>query len=200
MAVLAVFGLFYLLTLRQYDPWKVNIWAWTFGLLVTAATLGAVAHGFQMPEMVNQWLWRPLNLILAWLVALFVVAVVYDLWGVELARRVVIPAFTVGLIFFGLTLINPTNFLPFIIYEVVAMLFALGGYGWLMWAGRLPGAGWMTAGVLVTIIAAAVQALWNGKENPLVMIWQFDQNGVYHLIQMVGVALLLVGLRLGLLT
>lgn len=198
--MLALVSLAYLLSLSQHDPWKVKIWAWTFGLLAVAAALGAVAHGFQMSKIVNEWLWRPLNLTLAWLIALFVVAVVYDIWGVALAQRVVLPALVVGLIFFGLTLINPTSFLPFIIYEVAAMLFALGGYGWLMWSGRLPGAGWMTAGVLATISAAVVQALWNGKENPLIIIWQFDQNGVYHLIQMVGVALLLVGLRLGLLT
>jgi hypothetical protein len=47
----------------------------------------------------------------------------------------------------------------------------------------------------VTIIAAAVQVGWNGRDNPLTLLWQFDQNGLYHLIQMVGVALLLVGLR-----
>lgn len=195
-----MFGLFYLLTLSRYDSWKVNLWTWIFGLLAAAAALGAVAHGFKMSPAVNQWLWRPLNLILAWLVAMFVVGVLYDLWGAAPAQRAILPALAVGFIFFGLTLLNPTNFLPFIIYEVVAMLFALGGYGWLWWTGRLPGAGWMTAGVLVTIIAAAVQALWNGKVNPLTLIWQFDQNGAYHLIQMIGVALLLVGLRIGLLT
>jgi hypothetical protein len=88
--------------------------------------------------------------------------------------------------------------LVFTFYEAVAMLFALGAYSWLAFTGRLAGAYWMVAGVLVTIIAAAVQVLWNGKENPLTLIWQFDQNGLYHLIQMVGVALLMVGLRLGL--
>jgi hypothetical protein len=51
----------------------------------------------------------------------------------------------------------------------------------------------------VTIIAAVVQAGWDGKASPLTFIWQFDQNGLYHLIQMVGVVLLLVGLRMGLL-
>jgi hypothetical protein len=53
----------------------------------------------------------------------------------------------------------------------------------------------MAAGVLVTIIAAVVQAGWNGQANPLTLVWQFDQNGLYHLIQMAGVGLLLVGLR-----
>lgn len=197
--MLALLGLFYLLSLNQSDPWKVNIWAWTFSLLVVAAALGAVVHGFKMSKTVNQRLWWPLNLSLAWLVALFVVGVVYDLWGVESSRWIVPPALTVGFVFFGLTLLNPTNFLPFIIYEVIAMLFALGGYGWLAWTGRLPGAGWMMAGVLVTIIAAGIQALWNGKEKPVRMIWQFDQNGLYHLIQMVGVVFLVIGLRIGLL-
>jgi predicted ferric reductase len=80
------------------------------------------------------------------------------------------------------------------------MLFALGAYGWLAINNQLPGAGWMAAGVLVTLIAAGVQALWKGQARPLTFIWQFDQNGLYHLIQMVGVVLLLVGLRIGLLS
>jgi hypothetical protein len=104
----------------------------------------------------------------------------------------------IGIVFFGITLLRPGNFTIFIIYEAVAMLFALSAYVWLAVSGRLPGAGWMAAGVLVTILAAVVQAGWKGQDNPLIMIWQFDQNGLYHLIQMVGVVLLLMGLRIAL--
>jgi hypothetical protein len=103
------------------------------------------------------------------------------------------------MIFFGVTLIKPDSFLVFIVYEAVALLFALGVYIWLTWAGQLLGAGWMAAGVLLTISAAVVQASWDGKAHPLTFIWQFDQNGLYHLIQMAGVLLLLAGLRTALL-
>jgi hypothetical protein len=101
----------------------------------------------------------------------------------------------IGLAFFSITLIKPGNFTVFIVYEAVAMLLALGAYVWLAATGRLPGAGWMAAGVLATIVAAAVQAGWKGQDNPLILIWQFNQDGLYHLIQMVGVVFLLIGLR-----
>jgi hypothetical protein len=199
LALLSVGGVLYLRQIGERDPWKASLWAWAFGLLALAAGLGAVAHGFQMSEAVNWRFWRPLNLALGLIVALFVVGVIYDLWGRVLAQLALPVMLSVGVIFFGITLLRPGNFLVFIVYEAVAMVFALGAYGWLAATGLLLGAGWLAAGVLVTIVAAAVQAGWDGKASPLTFIWQFDQNGLYHLIQMVGVVLLLVGLRMGLL-
>jgi hypothetical protein len=199
LALLALGCALYLLQIGQHDPWKAGLWAWTFGLLALAAGLGAIAHGVQMSAAVNWWFWHPLNLSLGLVVALFVVGVVYDWWGLAAARRAVPVMVGVGLLFFGASLVYPDLFLPFIIYEAAAMLFALGVYSWMAVTGQLPGAGWMAAGVLATITAAAVQAGWNGRENPLTLVWQFDQNGLYHLIQMIGVVLLLIGLRAALL-
>lgn len=189
----------HLFQIGQSDPWKAGLWAWAFGLLALAAALGTVAHGFKMSEATNQLFWRPLNLALSLTVALFVVGVIYDVWGLAVAQRVLPIIIIVGVGFFGVTLAFPGKFLIFIYYEATAMLFALAAYGWLAATDRLPGAGWMAAGVLITMVAAAVQAGWNGHAQPLTLIWQFDQNGLYHLIQMVGVILLLVGLRIGLL-
>lgn len=190
---------FHLLQISQADPWKTTLWAWAFGLLALAAALGAVAHGFKMSPAANLRFWQPLNLALGLVVALFVVGVVYDVWGLGVAQTALMVMLGIGVAFFGITLVFPGIFLVFILYEAAAMLFALSAYGWLTVTGQLPGAGWMTAGVLVTLIAAAVQALWDGKARPVTFIWQFDQNGLYHLIQMVGVVLLLVGLRVALL-
>jgi hypothetical protein len=148
-----------------------------------------------MPETTNAWFWQPLNLALGLVIALFVVGVIYDVWDATAAQRALPLMLGLGVIFFGVTVFYPGIFLIFIIYEAVAMIFALVTYSWLAVTAQLPGAGWMAAGVLVTLIAAAVQAGWNGKENPLTLIWQFDQNGLYHLIQIGGVALLWVGLR-----
>jgi len=189
-----------MLQIGQADPWKAGLWAWAFGLLALAAALGAIAHGFKMSPAANLRFWQPLNLALGLVVALFVVGVVYDLWGLAAAQTVLPVMLAMGVAFFGVTFVFPGIFLIFIFYEAAAMLFALGAYGWLAVNGHLSGAGWMAAGVLVTLIAAGVQALWKGQTRPLTFIWQFDQNGLYHLIQMVGVVLLLVGLRFGLLS
>ena len=72
------------------------------------------------------------------------------------------------------------------------MLFALGGYSWLAAGGHLEGAWLMVAGILVTMMAAGVQAANVGS---FTFIWQFDHNGAYHLLQMMGVGLIVAGLR-----
>jgi hypothetical protein len=197
LAMVALGCLWYLRRIGPGNPWKTNLWSWIFGLLALAALLGAIAHGFQMSRKINNLFWQPLNLSLGLTVALFVIAVIYDRWGYETARRVLPVMLVMAVAFYGVTVANPGSFLVFIIYEAAAMLFALGVYGWLAWHGQLNGAGLMTAGVLITIIAAGVQA---GEAVAVTIIWPFDYNGIYHLIQIVGLLVLLAGLRAALLS
>ncbi len=192
LALLAVAGAVYLHRIGQKNRWKTTLWILVFGLLALAAFLGSIAHGFQMPPTVQNALWHPIKLSLGLLVALFIVAVVYDIWGEPAARRTWPAMVVIGVGFLGITLIWPDSFMVFIVYETVAMLFALGGYTWLAWQGRLEGAWLMVIGILTTIVAAGVQA---GKLLSFTFIWSFDHNGVYHLIQMVGIGLLLAGLK-----
>ena len=58
---------------------------------------------------------------------------------------------------------------------------------------RCPGAGRVTLGVALTLVAAAVQV------SPLSMriIWPFDHNGLFHLVQIVAVLMIASGLRPG---
>lgn len=197
LALIALAAVFYIRQIGQQQPWKANLWAWAFGLLALASVLGTVAHGFQMTESTRTLIWHPLFLALGLLVALFMVGAIYDVWGQAVARRALPIMLAIGVGFFGITLLWPGTFTVFIAYEGVAMLFALGGYFWLAWNGRLDGAWWMVAGILVTIIAAGVQA---SKAVSFTVVWQFDHNGVYHLIQMVGIVLLVLGLRAALLS
>ena len=170
------------------------MWGGALALLSLAAALGAIAHGLKMPPRVNALLWRPLNLALGLTIALFVVGVVYDLRSKVAAQRVLAPMLAVGVGFFVLTQIVSGTFLVFVLFQAVAMLFALGAYGWLGVKRRLAGAWWMAGGVLVTLIAAAIQA--TGSVS-FTLVWPFDHNGVYHLVQMVGLLLLTAGLRAG---
>ena len=47
----------------------------------------------------------------------------------------------------------------------------------------------------MTIFAAVVQAVWKTGKS---IVWYFDNNGVFHLIQMIGIVLLLAGLKMSL--
>jgi hypothetical protein len=91
-----------------------------------------------------------------------------------------------------MTLIYPGIFFLFIIYEVVALVFALGAYLTIAAHKVMPGAWLMATGIFCSIIAARIQTK---KSIVLTFIWQFDHNGIYHLVQVVGLILLLIGLR-----
>ncbi len=178
------------------DPWKGGLWTWAFGLLALASALGAAAHGLQMSASLRDALWQPLNLALGLAIARFAAGVVRDAWGQETARRVLPFAIVTGLGFFALTRLIPGTFLVFIVFEAVAMLFALVVYATLAFRGGLAGATWMAAGIAITLVAAAIQVT---QAVTVRVIWPFDHNGVFHVVQMVGCLVLLAGLRAALL-
>ncbi len=170
---------------------KARIWIWVFILLSIAAIFGAVAHGFQMDEKTNYLLWQPLNLALGLSVSLFAVAAIFDLRNGALPK-VVAPGFiALGIIFYFITVFIPGSFLVFIIYEAVVMLFAIFAYIRLALKDELKGAWWMVSGILITIVAAAIQATETLHVN---IIWEFDHNGIFHIVQMIGIIVLLNGL------
>jgi hypothetical protein len=190
----ALAGLIYLQAVGQAAPWKTNLWSGVLLCLALAAGLGAIAHGIELSETRRQQVWQPLNLALGLLVSLFVIGVAYDLWGQSTAQRLLPWLIASGLAFFGVTLLRPGTFLLFISYQSVAMLFALVAYGRLATTGQVAGAWLMVGGVLLTMIAAGVQA---GRVGSFTLIWPFDHNGLYHLLQTVAVVILLAGLRAG---
>jgi hypothetical protein len=183
-----------LLALADRDPYKARVWAAAFGLLGLASALGVVQHGLQTSPAMQELVIHVRDLTLALTIALFVDGAWLDRWGVRGASRILPLLLPVALAFFAITFIFPTTFLPFIVYETVAMLFALGIYISLALTRR-PGAGLMTAGILVTILAAVVQV----SSLAVDVIWRLDHNSLFHLIQMMGVVLLFSGVRLSLL-
>ena len=193
--ILGLVALYVLLQLRSYEGFKATIWVWAFGLLALASFLGVAAHGFEMSAETNRLIWQPLNLSLGLALGFFVVGTVFDLFGEQPARSTMPFMVLAGLAFYLVTVFVPGTFMTFIAYEAVAMLFALGGYIYLTSQNTLPGSIWMTLGVLITIIAAVVQAL--GPNNKSIL-WQFDNNGIFHLIQFVGILVLHQGLKIAL--
>ncbi len=194
LALVAFGGIVFLrnLQLNSVGLWKINIWSAAIGLIGLAATLGAVAHGVVLSRTLHHRLWLVLNMALSLAVSLFVVGVVYDLWGFKISLTTLPILLIAGLGFYLMTLIYPGIFFLFIVYEVVALVFALGAYIIIATHKVMPGAWWMAAGIFFSIIAAAIQTK---KSIVLTFIWQFDHNGIYHLVQVLGLMFLLIGLR-----
>jgi len=194
LALVAFGGIVFLRSLlsNSSELWKINIWSAAIGLIGLAAALGAVAHGLVLSQTFHHRIWLALNLALSLAVSLFVVGVVYDLAGFEISHTTLPILLTTGLGFYLTTLIYPDIFFLFIVYEVVALVFALCAYIFLTIQKDQPGAWLMAAGILVSIIAAGIQA---NKSVVLTFIWRFDHNGIYHLMQVLGLMLLLIGLQ-----
>lgn len=174
------------------DLLKTRIWVGAFGLLCIAAVLGAIAHGIKMSSFTNYLIWQPLNFSLGMAIALFAAGVIYDWKNFSLPKSLFIALIATGVIFYAITFFIPGSFFVFILYEAAAMIFSLAMYIYLWAARKLPGALFMAIGILITIIAAIVQALNNIS---LTFIWEFDHNGLFHLIQIIGLPFLYVGLK-----
>ncbi len=191
LGLLALSATVYLLSLRRHNPWKIGIWAAATGCLALASLLGAIVHGVKMSVATSQLIWKPLYLALAITVALFVAGAVYDRWGREASRRALVPVMAVGVVVFGLTVAFLGPFQIFLAYEGLAMLFALWIYGYLALHHRMSGAWLMTSGIVVTLCAGLLQV----SSLKLTLVWPFDHNGLFHLLQMPGVLALVAGVR-----
>ena len=194
---LAAFGGVLLL---QWSPgkaselWRINIWSTAIGLIGLAAALGAVAHGLLLKTTLHNRIWLVLNMALALAVSLFVVGVINDLWSYEASRSALPFMLFAGLGFYLTTLICPEIFFLFIAYEGLALSFAFCAYLFLTVSGEA-GAGFLASGVLLSIVAAGLQAR---KSIVFTLIWKFDHNGIYHIVQTIGLLFLIAGLRISL--
>jgi hypothetical protein len=193
LAIECVVVLVYLWRTPTGDPWKIGLWCWVFGLLAFVSTLGAAAHGLEMPPFLRAALWKPLYLSLGILVGLFLVGAFFDWHGRVVAVRLLPWSIGLGTIFFGLTEVLNGQFIIFTLYEAVAMASALVIYSLLFARHRLKGAGVVATAILLNLVAAGVQA----SSMSFTILLPFDHNGAFHLIQMVGVATLGLGLRMG---
>lgn len=193
IAVLALASTVYL---RRRGPGGLRgvLWRSVLALLAVAAFLGAISHGVILGRRTYFLLWGLIYLPLALLVAMFLAAAIRDLGGDRVGRRAAPLLVILGLAFYGYALLDPNNFLPFILYELVAMTLSLAIFIWITARRNSPGAAWIAVAISVNILAAAIQA-----EGSLgfTLIWTFDHNGVFHLVQMAGLGLLVYGLRTG---
>jgi hypothetical protein len=176
---------------KKVKPLKTRIWVSVFILLTVAALFGAVAHGFKMSEQLNYILWQPLNLALGLSVSLFAAGAIFDLRYGNLPKGIIPGLLAIGVIFYFITVFIPGSFLVFIIYEALVMLFALIAYIFLAMQKKLVAAWWMVLGILITIIAAVIQAMGNIRID---IIWALDHNGLFHIVQMGGILIIYLGL------
>lgn len=195
-AVLAIECVVVMVCLRRAAPagqWRASLWCWVFGLMAFSSFLGAVAHGLMLPNSTRDALWIPLYLSLGVLIALFMVGAIHDWRGRMVAAPLVPWSVGAGAAFFGSTEFFSGAFVVFVLYEATVMAGALAIYSFLAATRRLKGAGVVAAGILLNLFAAGLQA----SDVSVRILFQFDHNGVFHLVQMAATATLGLGLGIG---
>jgi hypothetical protein len=191
LSLAAVGGIVRLQSLAPAVAWKVHLWSWIFALIALAAALGAAYHGLVLAERPRIWLWRVLTVCLSMAISLLGVAVVFDAFGAKAAGRLLPVLLLSGLLTYAVSRAFAGLFIVFIIYQALVLILAIGVYAWLAAQGVPAGAGWMAAGAAASLTAAAAQA---ARRLRVRWIWEFDHNGIFHLIQVCGVILFGIGL------
>lgn len=179
---------------RLLHRWKSLLWTGVFSLLAAASLLGAILHGLSLGPAVRDFLWQPLYLMLGIDVALFVLGAVYDWRGEETARRMLPVMLAVGIGFYCATLPLKGGFVVFLIFEGAAMATAMAIYAALALRKQLDGAGVIAAAIALNLAAAALQT----TSLHITIVWPFDHNGIFHLVQVIALVTLHSGLRSGL--
>jgi hypothetical protein len=178
---------------KGIDIIKTRIWTLVFGLLTIASADGAIAHGFQMSKFAKSILWQPLNLSLVLTICLFATGVIYDLKRFRLPKALIPVLLVCTILFFTITIILPDALTSVLIkVEAITMVFAFVAYSVVASRKTIKGAGLMAAGILISIIAAVIQTIHTIK---VMFIWEFDHNGICHVVQMIGVIFLFQGLQ-----
>lgn len=189
--VLATATVIHLQRIGQRDPWKGGLWTGTFGLAAFSAALGAVMHGFALGQAFERLLWNALSVTAGLAAGMLAVGMIYDRWGSGPARRALPIVVIAAIGLSGARTGAGSSLVPFRIYVAAAAFAALFGYGWMALKGRRPGALLMTSGILLSLCGVAIHLrpeLW------ITVIWTFDHNGIFHLVQMAGLVAMTAGL------
>jgi hypothetical protein len=179
--------------IRTPDRWRTGLWSFAFGLMAVSSLIGAVVHGMAWSNSTHSALWACINLCLGLLVPLFPVGAVYDWRGRNTAKRLIPWSIGVGIVFFSVIEFLHGKFIFFLVFEAAATVGALALYSSLAVTRRLKGAGFISGAILLNLAAAVVQA---GRAS-VRMVFPFDHNGIYHLVQIAAIGILGFGLKRG---
>jgi|GEM_PF-6576872 len=161
-------------------------WSLGFAMLGVGALLGFITLGFETP--LAPALYYISRFVVGVAVLAMLTAVVESLVSPASASRWRILFFLAFVAYYGAILAGG-SFLVFIAYSGTALVatLCLECYRWLRRGER--GANLMALGMLVSILAAVLQA----AGVSFTLVWRFDQSAVYHLVQTIALIFLFRG-------
>ncbi|MFV9507885.1 MAG: DUF6962 family protein [Oscillochloridaceae bacterium umkhey_bin13] len=190
--VIAALALSYAAQLAPQPERRNRTWGAAFLGMGLAGLLGAIAHGLTVGPRTHAWLWRGIFLSLGLTVGLFAAAATNDGFGSTAGRRALPAAILAALGFYGLSQRLNRGFIVFTAYEAAALIYALAIYTNLARQHQLAGADRLAAGIMLSLVAAGVQAT---SLRLTVAGVPFDNNGLFHLIQIAALPLIAQGVQ-----
>ncbi len=182
---------FYLaLRIRRLPTRSVGSGYWYAGYLIigVGGMLAAIYHAIDLPL----WLFRLIYVGIIALAGTLFLAVAFDTLPARTAARLKPALIGLAVLLLVAVQLEPNRlpivagFLGFTV--LVGMLLYI-----LRWReGTLAGAGWMAAGMILTLTGIVLMVAGVG----VTLIWALDHNGLYHVFQMTGLLLFYQGLRL----
>ena len=195
LAFVIAAGIIYLRRTTPASPLR-TLWFVTLAVSAAGALVGGSLHVIPMSERTSITAWGALYVFLGIAISCLVAAAIGAWRGYAAARRLLPFILGFTLVFSAMTQFTADHAMISAVYEAGALLFALAVFGTLAIRGQ-PGMKLVTVGLLITIAGATVA----GVESLNVrFIWVFDRNGLSHIGHMIGLAILIWGLRTVLLT
>jgi len=166
-------------------------WAWAFGLLALAAALGAGYHGVVLTDARRALLWQTLTFCLALAIAMVAAGTTRAARGAAAADQALPFLLATGVAVYAVSRRFPGLFLVFILFQASVLLYALAVYATAALTVAAAGPGCVAAGMVLSLTGAVVQAR---RRFRMKLVWEFDHNGAFHLLQTAGVILMWLGL------
>jgi uncharacterized membrane protein len=167
-----------------------RLWGWAFLASALAALVGGTWHGFQrlLPEPALFWMWKAV----VYSVGVFGLAAVSGtiIAASPRALRYWMLALMVAVtVTYGAFMATHDDFIYVIYFNAAAMSFVLVIHLDSWFRRQDPASPWIVAGVLVSGLAAVAQA------SGMSLHRNFNNNDLFHVIQMIGVYFLYRGAR-----
>lgn len=190
------FGFSFGLRLMVSGPGRIQaaqkLWALAFLFIGIGALLGGTSHGFvtYLGDDANHYIWKGTVYAIGLSMLFAVSGTITAASPGPTARFLLHVVNVLGFAIYAVWMIGHDGFVYVIYHYVPAMLAIAIIHGWMFAGNRAPGAPWVIAGVTVSLAGAVIQ------QSGFTLDRHFNNNDLYHVIQIIGLYLLFRGTSL----
>ncbi len=186
---------FFILFFVQFYKTKNSLyffWSLIFVLLFAASFFGAVLHGFFLSGDIKNLIWIPIKLFIAISISLFASTSYCDMRNCRLKGSLAVLFILTAVCFYTIDLYRDSRYFILVSFELAALMFSGAVYLYLSIKRKSLKSIFMILGILITMIASLIQYSGNLSFS---FLWEFDHNGIYHLVQIPGLFMFFLGVK-----